>query len=182
MFRIGPGSCVITNTAKRLEDKLLRILFISLSLALSNGFFLGASRPDDAPKDEDICPGVLCSAACIRSGLRSVWRYLRGLVTSGADGSTLQSANVVLLLRGTCQGKSTVQMARKLDLSRTTVHNIRQQLQANAALLQPESSVSDDQTETDEMFQNAGKKGEPHQDPTDPPRRRAKQGPGTRNV
>lgn len=68
------------------------------------------------------------------------------------EGRHLPPAKVVLLLRGTCQGKSTAQMAREFDLSRTTVHNIRQQLQANAAFLQPESSVPDDQTETDEAF------------------------------
>jgi FixJ family two-component response regulator len=74
----------------------------------------------------------------------------------------LPPATVVLLLRGVVQGKSASQMARELDLSRTTVHEIRQQLQANAqanaTLLQPETPLPDEQTETDEMFQNAGKK------------------------
>ena len=39
-------------------------------------------------------------------------------------------------------------------------------------MLQPESALPDTETETDEMLQNAGEKGEPHKDPKDPPRRR----------
>jgi transposase-like protein len=74
------------------------------------------------------------------------------------EGRHLPPAKVVLLLRGVVQGKSTSKMARELDLSRTTVHEIRQQLQANATLLQPETPLSDERTETDEMFQNAGEK------------------------
>jgi len=98
------------------------------------------------------------------------------------EGRHLPPAKVVLLLRGTCQGKSTAQMARELDLSRTTVHNIRQQLQANAALLQPESSVPDDQTETDEMFQNAGEKRRSSSRSGRPAAPESQQGPGTRDV
>ena len=47
--------------------------------------------------------------------------------------------------------------------------------------MQPKSPLHDARTETDEMFQNAGKKGEKHSDPDDPPRRHAnkKRGQGT---
>lgn len=38
-------------------------------------------------------------------------------------------------------------------------------------MLQPETVLPDTETETDEMFQNAGEKGEPHLDPKDLPRR-----------
>ena len=43
--------------------------------------------------------------------------------------------------------------------------------------------LEDEETEGDEMFQNAGAKGEPHQDPADPPRRRAnkRRGRGTKD-
>jgi hypothetical protein len=35
------------------------------------------------------------------------------------------------------------------------------------------AKLPDQETESDEMFQNAGEKGEKHTDPDDPPRRRA---------
>ena len=70
----------------------------------------------------------------------------------------LTPAQVVLLLRGIYQGESSAQLARELGLSRPTVHCIRRALEANAQGLQPNSPVVDEQTETDEMFQNAGEK------------------------
>jgi transposase-like protein len=73
-------------------------------------------------------------------------------------GRHLPPPTVVLLLRGVVQGTSTAQLARELELSRTTVHEIRHELHENAALLQPQDPLPDDQTETDEMFQNAGEK------------------------
>jgi hypothetical protein len=62
-------------------------------------------------------------------------------------------------------------MARELNLSRQTVHDMRKLIQANAEHLQPEDALPDSCTETDEMFQNAGEKGDRHDDPDDPPRR-----------
>lgn len=74
------------------------------------------------------------------------------------QGRHLPPAQVVLLLRGVVQGVSTAQLARELNLSRTTVHEIRQQLQRGAEALQPDTPLPDARTETDEMFQNAGEK------------------------
>ena len=93
----------------------------------------------------------------------------------------LRPAQAVLLLRGICKGQSTASLARELALSRQTVHTLRHKIQANAQTLQPEEPLSDTCTETDEMFQNAGEKGERHSDPEDPPRRRAnkRRGHGT---
>ena len=61
------------------------------------------------------------------------------------------------------------------------MHSRRQVLQGSAQLLQVEDALSDSETETDEMFQNAGEKGEPHRNPKDPPRRRGnkRRGHGT---
>jgi hypothetical protein len=49
-------------------------------------------------------------------------------------------------------------LSEELGVSRTTVHELRKRLQANAERLQPEAHLDDTHTETDEMFQNAGEK------------------------
>lgn len=90
-------------------------------------------------------------------------------------------AQVVLLLQGFCKGFSSSQLARELGISRQTVLTIRRVLQESAQMLQPAEALPDTETETDEMFQNAGEKGDPHKDPEDPPRRRGnkRKGHGT---
>jgi hypothetical protein len=70
----------------------------------------------------------------------------------------LRPSQAILLLRGVCKGEPTASIAREIGLSRQTVHDLRKALQANAQRLQPAGAVSDRQTETDEMFQNAGEK------------------------
>ena len=65
---------------------------------------------------------------------------------------------VVLLLRGVLKGEPATVMARELELHYTTVLELRRDLQDNACLLQPETPLKDERTETDEMFQNAGEK------------------------
>jgi transposase-like protein len=67
-------------------------------------------------------------------------------------GRHLPPPQVVLLLRGVVQGKSTAGIARELELSRTTVHEIRHKLHQNAALLQPSTPLPGERTETDETF------------------------------
>ena len=90
-------------------------------------------------------------------------------------------SQVVLLLRGTCQGVSSAQLSRELGLSRQTVLSIRRKLQSSAEQLQPEAALPDAEVETDEMFQNASEKGDPHLKASDPPRRcgNKRRGPGT---
>jgi transposase-like protein len=65
---------------------------------------------------------------------------------------------VVLFIRGVCQGKATAQLARELSISRTTATEVRHLLQANAEQAQPQTKLADSEVETDEMFQNAGGK------------------------
>ena len=67
-------------------------------------------------------------------------------------------AQVVLLLRGVYQGTPTAQLAREIGLSYPTVLSMRHALGTNAPAMQPDSPLADEQTETDEMFQNAGEK------------------------
>ena len=70
----------------------------------------------------------------------------------------LRPAQVILLLRGVCKGESTASLSRELGVAYDTVHHLRQDLQANAIRLQPDTPLPDEVTETDEMFQNAGEK------------------------
>ena len=70
----------------------------------------------------------------------------------------LRPAQAVLLLRGVCKGESSAQIAREIGLTRQTVLSMRRKLQANAQAISPQSPLTDAQTETDEMFQNAGEK------------------------
>ena len=89
------------------------------------------------------------------------------------EGSHLRPAQAILLLRGACQGQSSAQIGREIGVTRQTVLSIRRKVQDNAKASQPTIPLSDVVTETDEMFRNAGEKSDPHEDPNDPPRRRA---------
>ena len=121
-----------------------------------------------------------------RSGLQvyrckhcqSIYNLYSGTVFAG---SQFRPSQVVLLLRGVCQGVSSAQLARELDISRQTVLSIRRKLQTSAESIQPEDALPDAEVETDEMFQNAGEKGDKHVDASDPPRRRGnkRRGHGT---
>ena len=77
---------------------------------------------------------------------------------------------VVLLGQDVCKDFSTAQVAREIGISRQTVLSIRRVLQDAAQMLQPEDALPDTEIETDEMFQNAGEKGDPHLNPSDPHR------------
>ncbi len=85
----------------------------------------------------------------------------------------LTPRQAVRLVRGVCKGEPSTVLAAELGLNYQTVLELRHELQANPERAQPDTPLPDAQTETDEMFQNAGEKGEPHRDPLDAPRRRA---------
>jgi hypothetical protein len=70
----------------------------------------------------------------------------------------LRPTQVILLLRGVCKGESSASLSREVHLAYDTVHYLRQKLHANAIRLQPNTPLPDAIPETDEMFQNAGKK------------------------
>ena len=70
----------------------------------------------------------------------------------------LTPMQMVLLVRGVCKGEPTATLTRELGLTRGTVHALRTALQTNAQALQPTTPLLDQETATDEMFQNAGYK------------------------
>jgi transposase-like protein len=99
------------------------------------------------------------------------------------QGTPWRPAPIVLILRGFAQGTSTAQPARELACSRRHLLDLRHRLQARAQAGRDRTPWVDTVVEADEMSQNAGEQGEPHEDPEDPPRRRANQarGHGTRD-
>jgi transposase-like protein len=75
------------------------------------------------------------------------------------EGRRLKAEQVVLLVRGVVKGEQAQILANEVGICRQTVQIIRQQMQANAKLLQPDTALdADEQTETDELYQNAGEK------------------------
>jgi hypothetical protein len=55
------------------------------------------------------------------------------------------------------KGEQAQILANEVGVCRQTVQLVRQQIQANALTLQPDNPLADDeQTETDELYQNAG--------------------------
>jgi hypothetical protein len=74
------------------------------------------------------------------------------------EGRYFRPAQAVLLLRGVVKGDPSAEIAREIGVSRPTVLAVRRDIQANAERHQPQTPLSDSETETDEMFQNAGEK------------------------
>src|SRR5258707_13004301 len=72
------------------------------------------------------------------------------------EGRRLKPEQVVLLVRGVVKGEQAQILAREVGVCRQTVQLIRQQIQANARAAQPDKPLDDhEQTETDELYQNA---------------------------
>ena len=61
-------------------------------------------------------------------------------------------------MRGVLKGESAATLTRELGRSRTTISELRQLIQANATQMQPETPLTDQVVEVDELFQNAGEK------------------------
>jgi transposase len=80
---------------------------------------------------------------------------------------------LVLILRGFAQGVPTAQLARELECDRSELLKLRHRLQDAAFRGRDRAPLGDAVAEADEAYQNAGEKGVPHDDPEDPPRRRA---------
>jgi transposase-like protein len=70
----------------------------------------------------------------------------------------LTPQQVVLFLRGVLKGEASITLAAELQVSSPTILDLRRDLKDSARFLQPKTALLDEQTETDEMFQNAGEK------------------------
>lgn len=118
--------------------------------------------------------------ACYKcKGCGKVFNIFTETIFKGIHYTCIQ---IVLLLRGFAQGKTTLHLSEELELSYNNLLNWRHQLQELAYENRDLSPLTDDEVvESDEVFQNAGEKGTPHPNEEDPPRVRAnkKRGIGT---
>lgn len=75
------------------------------------------------------------------------------------EGRRLKPEQAVMLVRGIVKGEQAQILANEVGVCRQTVQALRTEIQANAQLLQPNPPLlTDEETETDEMYQNAGEK------------------------
>lgn len=106
----------------------------------------------------------------------AVFNVFTGTVLSGIrhDCSTL-----VMILRGFAQGVPTQHLADELELDYSMLLEWRHRLQESALASGAPAKLADPEAEADEMFQNAGEKGQRRPGREDSPRPRAnkKRGP-----
>ena len=85
----------------------------------------------------------------------SIYNLYTGTVFQGRH---LPPPKVVMFMRGVCKGEPTTILASELEMDYKMALQLRHEIQGNAEKAQPETPLLDQQTETDEMFQNAGGK------------------------
>lgn len=122
--------------------------------------------PDQAPHDRH--RGPIFDYRCRVCG--KVYNIFTDTIWSG---SRYSCVTIVLIMRGIIQGKPTKHLAEELRIDRPHLLKRRHAIQKLAKEQLSRSSLTDGATEADEMYQNAGEKGHKHDDPDDPPRRRA---------
>lgn len=129
---------------------------------------------DQAPHDRERAPIV--KYRCRECG--AVYNIFTNTILSGTH---YDSCTWVMMLRGFTKGATTQMIADELELDYGSVLKWRHLLQAQALVPTEEETLPDEEVEADEMYQNAGQKGEEHDDPDDPPRQRAnpRRGRGT---
>ena len=136
----------------------------------------GLTLPRCQPPRDSTPNGISVSLSwIIAAPVSRVFNAWTGTVFQGTHRPPSQ---LVLILRGFAQGTSTSQLARELSGSRRHLLDLRHRLQAQGQAGSDRTALEDKVVEADEMYQNAGEKGVLHQDPEDPPRRRANKARG----
>lgn len=140
-------------------------------LACPHGHSLPA---DQAPHKHE--SGAVVSYRC-----RSCHAVFNVFTDTLFSGTHYSCRILVLFLRGVVQGLPTRLLAAELSCDYSTLLAWRHRLQAHALVACGAEPLADRAVETDEMFQNAGEKGEVHAERSNPPRRRAnkREGRGT---
>lgn len=86
---------------------------------------------------------------------QSVYNLYTGTIFQQRHVTPMQ---VVLLMRGFCKGETANMLAAEPEIDYKTVLELRHAVQANAEREQPDGPLTDQHSETDGMFQNAGEK------------------------
>ncbi len=154
---------------QRCHDFLVPVLHPQ-GLCCPNGHALAHARVHKRDREPVLCWRCQVCGRC--------FNLFTGTVLQGTK---LKVVQIVPLLRGIAQGVPTARLARELGVDRKWLLVRCHQLQGLAAARRTREALEDAVVEADEMYQNAGEKGEPHTDPTDPPRQRAnkRRGHGT---
>jgi transposase-like protein len=98
-------------------------------------------------------------------GCRRVFNMFTG---THWQGTHLNPAQILLILRGISQGVPTAKLAREVGISRQHLLILRHEIQARALAAVDHSPLPDSHAEADEMYQNAGEKRGPAHRPRRP--------------
>lgn len=101
----------------------------------------------------------------LRYVCRNCGRSFNAFTGTILQGTHLKSSQIVQLLRGIVKGEPTSVLAEELEVDRKSLLSWRHRLQNLAAKSLPREPLPDKNVEADEMFQNAGEKGEKHENP-----------------
>jgi transposase-like protein len=120
-------------------------------------------------------------APVVKYKCRSCGKVFHLFTNTILSGTHYPCSTLVMILRGIVRGDSTLHISQELDIDYGTLLKRRHALMSLAFLNQQSTQLNDTEVESDEMFQNAGEKGDPHLEEDDPPRRRAnkRKGKGT---
>lgn len=84
-----------------------------------------------------------------------IYNAFAGTVWQGTQRSCAQ---IIAILQGFAQGKTTAHLARELRTDRIQLLELRHRMQANARAQCPPDALPDRVVEVDELYQNAGEK------------------------
>jgi len=143
----------------------------------------GLKCPEGHTLEEDQSPHMTDRVPIVDYRCRSCEKVFNIFTGTMWQGTHCNCRTIILLIRGFAQGTPSLHLAKELKLNYESVLNRRHLWQELARQKKTVTPLSDLKTESDEMFQNAGEKGEKHNDPDDPPRVRAnnRRGLGTMN-
>jgi transposase-like protein len=141
----------------------------------------GLKCPNGHPLPQNQAPHNINRSPVVKYKCRICGRVYNLFTNTVWSRTRHNCAIIVMIIRGFTQGVSTNQLADELNKDYGTLLERRHKIQQLALENRPDEPLPDIQTEADEVFQNAGEKGEKHPDPEDPPRRRAnkRKGRGT---
>lgn len=133
----------------------------------------GFHCPQGHALPEGQCPHSRDRAPIVEYRCRSCGAVYNLFSSTSLKGIRYSCNEIVLLLRGFAQGISTNHLAKELKRDYSCLLEWRHRLQEHAFENRETTPLSDAVQESDEVFLNAGEKGDRHSKPDDPPRRRA---------